>query len=159
MLNLWIIDGFDEEKYVYKPDSYFRTEFKNDWLKNEMSRAIIRDIEKAEVISDRIINSPVFGDITPWELSSGTKLLLILLNDKNTEGYIQNLSMCGDNCAKWIQRISEKKDITARLGHIIDFTDEEYFDMLILNTNIHVYNRKQYVRAYTEAEYGRNTDY
>jgi hypothetical protein len=52
---------------------------------------------------------------------------------------IFNASACGDNCAKWILKIGEKKDITINLRHIMDFGDGE-FDVHILNTGENIHN-------------------
>lgn len=55
-----------------------------------------------------------------------------------------NASACGDNCAKWILRIGEMKDMTINLRHIMDFGEGE-FTMRILNTGEIVHNMKEFV--------------
>lgn len=55
-----------------------------------------------------------------------------------------NASACGDNCAKWILRIGEIKDMTINLRHIMDFGEGE-FAMRILNTGGIVHNMKGFV--------------
>ena len=55
-----------------------------------------------------------------------------------------NASACGNNCAKWILKIAEKKDITVNLRHIMDFGDGE-FDINILNKNQIVHSMRELV--------------
>ena len=44
-----------------------------------------------------------------------------LQNREFDNEHIVNASYCGDNCAQWILRIAEKKDLTIRLGYLMDF--------------------------------------
>ena len=67
---------------------------------------MIRDVNSSTVISAHIIDSPVFGAITPKELSGGIKVLTLMLKDGS---FVYNMSNCGNNCAKWILKIAEKK--------------------------------------------------
>lgn len=55
-----------------------------------------------------------------------------------------NASTCGNNCARWILKLAEKKDLTINLRHLMDFGDGE-FEIRILNTNQVVHNRKELV--------------
>ena len=64
------------------------------------------------------------------KLSGGVKTLILINNDSD---HIFNASACGDNCAKWLLKIGEKKDITIRLGYLMDF-GEGSFDIKVLNT-------------------------
>ena len=60
------------------------------------------------------------------------------------------MSNCGDNCAKWILRIAEKKDLTVYLQHIMHF--EGTFKIQIMNTGKIVCNPAEYVDGLLEAE-------
>lgn len=53
---------------------------------------------------------------------------------------------CGDNCAKWILKIAEEKDLTINLRHIMDFGDEP-FEAKILNTGETVHNMLEFIRV------------
>ena len=55
---------------------------------------------------------------------------------------IFNASNCGDNCAEWLLRIGQKKDVTVNLRHIMDFGDGE-FEILVENTGEIVHNMKE----------------
>ena len=108
---------------------------------------MIQDVDHSTVISAHIIESPVLGAITPRELSGGVKVLILMLKD---DSFIYNMSNCGDNCAKWILRIAEKKDLTVYLQHIMHF--EGTFKIQIMNTGKIVCNLEEYVDGLLEAE-------
>ena len=52
---------------------------------------------------------------------------------------IFNASACGDNCAKWLLKIGETKDITINLRHLMKF-EENSFNIKIVNTNTVAHN-------------------
>ena len=56
-----------------------------------------------------------------------------------------NASACGDNCAKWILKIAETKDLTINLRHIMDF-GEEPFEAVILNTGETVHDMLEFIK-------------
>ena len=66
------------------------------------------------------------------------------------DSFIYNMSNCGDNCAKWILKIAEKKDLTVYLQHIMQF--EGTFTIEIMNTEKIVHNPQEYVEGLLEAE-------
>lgn len=49
------------------------------------------------------------GKIVPTALSGGVKTLILMKNERSC---IFNASTCGDNCAKWILKLSEMDDLT-----------------------------------------------
>ena len=59
---------------------------------------------------------------------------------------IFNASTCGNNCAKWILKIAENKDLTITLHNIMKF-DQEPFAIHILNTDQVVHTFREYVDA------------
>ena len=64
----------------------------------------------------------------------------------NDREHIFNASACGDNCAKWILKIAQDKDILIRLGYLMDF-GEQPFEIEIENLGLKVHNRKELVEA------------
>ena len=78
----------------------------------------------------------------PKELSGGVKTLILMAFDDSNKVF--NASACGDNCAKWIFRIGERKDLTINLRHIMDFGTEQ-FEAIILNTGETVHNMAEFV--------------
>lgn len=126
---------------IYNPSVYFKNTFEESWMVDDLTKAMIKDIDKSEVIGPRIIDSPVLGGITPRELSGGVKTLILIshIPDK-----IFNASACGDNCAKWLLKFGENKDVTINLRHLMDF-GQGSFSVRILNTNQIVHNMKDLV--------------
>lgn len=92
---------------------------------------MIADVDKSEVVSGNLIQSPVLGPISPVMLSGGVKTLIMAAHD-NTRMY--NLTSCGDNCAKWALELAKDKDIIMRLGHHMQFEDCGLFQIEVLNT-------------------------
>ncbi|ETP71270.1 hypothetical protein UYO_2780 [Lachnospiraceae bacterium JC7] len=97
---------------------------------------MIKDIDKSDVIGPKSIDSPFLGSIPVERLSGGVKTLILMNNDSE---HIFNASACGDNCAKWILKIAEKKDLIIRLGYLMDFGKDE-FDIEIVNIGKTVHN-------------------
>ncbi|MGX8704452.1 MAG: DUF4869 domain-containing protein [bacterium] len=58
-------------------------------METDLAKAIIRDVDRSEVLSGECINSPVFGQIPPERLSGGTKTLLLVFNEP--EGNTENI--------------------------------------------------------------------
>lgn len=138
MLN--IIFG-DYAGVVTNPAIYFKNTYEDEWITDELSRKMIRAVDNSTVISERVIESPVLGAITPKELSGGVKTLILINNCPNK---IFNASACGDNCAKWLLEIGKEKDITVNLRHIMDF-GEGSFDIHIQNTDQVVHSMKELI--------------
>ena len=141
MLNVYL-GKMDEA--VYYPPVYFDNRYEDEWIIDKRSIEIIRDVDKSDVVSAHLIESPVLGPISPKELSGGVKTILLMLFDDT--GRIFNASACGDNCAKWILKIAESKDLTINLRHIMEFGDDE-FEMKILNTGEVVHNMLEFVNV------------
>lgn len=144
MLKIWYYGGTE---YLQDAPSYFDNVYEDDWIEDEFVKEMIADVDKSTVISARIIDSPILGAITPKELSGGVKVLILMLKD---DSFIYNMSNCGDNCAKWILKIAQEKDLTVYLQHIMRFEGE--FEIQIMNTGKIVHNRAEYVLGLLEAE-------
>ena len=144
VLNIYLGDMKDA---IYHPPTYFDNQYEDEWLTDKTAIQMIRDVDHSEVISARLIDSPVLGPISPKELSGGVKVLILMLKD---DSFIYNMSNCGDNCAKWILKIAEKKDLTVYLQHIMRFEGE--FKIQIMNTGKIVCNPAEYVEGLLEAE-------
>ncbi len=130
----------DLENAVYHPPTYFDNRYEDEWITDPLSVEMIRDVDQSEVINERIIDSPVLGAIAVKEISGGVKTLILLAHD-NT-GRIFNASACGDNCAKWILKIAEQKNLTINLHHLMDF-GEEPFIIRVLNTGEEVSSMRE----------------
>lgn len=127
--------------------SYFDNVYEDEWIEDEFVKEMIQDVDHSKVISAHIIESPVFGAITPKDLSGGVKVLILMLKD---DSFIYNMTNCGNNCAKWVLKIAEKKDLTVYLRYMMRFEGE--FEIKIMNTEKIVHNPKEYVEGLLEAE-------
>ena len=138
MLNIYF---GDMPEAIYDTSTYFRHAYKNKWITDPMSVEMIRDVDRSEVVGDNLIQSPVLGPISPAELSGGVKTLILIHKD---QGKIFNASKCGDNCAKWLLKMAEKKKKVINLRHIMNFGNGEFKIRVINNGKIAV-NMKELV--------------
>lgn len=116
---------------IYNTATYFRNTYQDSWLEDEFAQRMIKSVDKAKVLGNRLIDSKVLGLIPPTELSGGVKTLLLVYNQPDK---VFNASTCGDNCAYWLLRIGSKKDVTINLRHIMDFGNGR-FSIRVLNSN------------------------
>lgn len=131
------------EGEIYNPPLYFKNQYEDEWITDELSKKMIKDIDKSQVIGPHLIDSPVLGAIPPETLSGGVKTLILMAFDDT--GNIFNGTACGDNCAKWILKIAEQKDLTITLHNIMDFGNGP-FQIKILNNDQIVSEPLEYVR-------------
>ena len=131
----------DMDNIIYNTSVYFRNTMRGEWLEDPFVIDMIRDVDKSEVLGNGAIKSPVLGIIAPNTLSGGVKTLILIyeMPDK-----IFNASNCGDNCAKWLLKMGEMKDITVNLRHLMDFGDAEY-QIKVLNEDTIAHNRRELV--------------
>lgn len=121
-------------------DVYFEYEYDDSWFSDPEVVSMIKEIDNSDVIGGKAIESPYLGVISPRELSSGVKAL-ILLKFKPEEEYYG--TAMGNNCAKWILRFAEKQDITLAFVHVMNFP--EPFELTILETGEKITNMNDYV--------------
>lgn len=131
------------ENSVYHPPTYFDNQYEDGWITDPLTVAMIKDIDKSEVVGVHLIQSPVLGPISIKEISGGVKTLILMAFDKS--GKIFNASSCGDNCAKWIVKLGERKDLTINLHHVMDFSSVPVFEALMLNTGVIVHGYVEYL--------------
>ncbi len=135
MLKIYYGD-LESDNYIFNPDVFFNNSYEDEWITDPLSVEMIKDVDKSDVIGPKVIDSPFLGSIPVERLSGGVKTLILM--NKDTE-HIFNASACGDNCAKWILNIGKKKDLTIRLGYLMNFGNED-FDIEILNLGKTVHN-------------------
>ena len=75
-------------------------------------------------------------------MSAGVKTLLLMAFDES--GRLFNATACGDNCAKWILKIAEVKDLTICLHHSMNFGSGPY-EIKILNNDCIVHNQEEWL--------------
>lgn len=131
----------DMPEAIYNTAVYFKNVYEEEWITEPLAEAMIFDIDQSTVLAGAIIDSPVLGKISPLSLSGGVKTLILIANEPDT---VFNASTCGDNCAYWILKLAEKREVTINLRHLMDFGDGE-FEIRILNTGQVVHNMKELV--------------
>ena len=141
MLNIFF--GDMEKPAAYGP-SWFKYSYDPVWFEDLFVQRMIRDIDKSEFLSGRIIDSPFLGHIPPEKLSGGVQTLIMIYEKPEI---IFDATSCGPNCAEYLLEIGEKKDITVNLNYLMPFKNLEPFEIRILNAGIVVHSSKEYVRA------------
>jgi hypothetical protein len=127
MLNIYF---GDLPEAIYNTNVYFNNTYKDSWITTPLTREMIKAVDKSEVIDEKTIFSPVFGNMSPKKLSGGVKTLILIAYDKTK---IFNASTCGDNCAEWILKMAENRKVEINLRHLMDFGNGE-FKIKVLNT-------------------------
>ena len=140
MLNIFF---GDMPESIYNTSVYFNNQYEEEWITDKLSVEMIKSIDRSEVLGANAIKSPVLGIIPTTSLSGGVKTLILIANDKK---HIFNASTCGDNCAKWILKLAEDRDITINLRHIMDFGKKK-FKINVLNTNETVTNMEELLHS------------
>ena len=139
---LKIIFG-DVENAVYHPPTYFDNRYEDGWITDPSTVAMIKDIDKSDVIGTHLIQSPVLGPIATKEISGGVKTLILMAFDRS--GKIFNASACGDNCVPWIVELGRREDLTINLHHVMDFSSVPVFEAVMLNTGAVVHSYGEYL--------------
>lgn len=152
MLYITIVNNHDNKDEIWDIDAYFDTTYEPEWIDNDYSKFIIEKVDKSEVVAPRIIDSPYLGYVDPTHLSGGTKLILCLAFAE-TNGKKFNITRAGDNCMRWIQAISQVKDLYVYMSNLPEFYDDAYFDMLITNINKHCVCYSDVLDAWGEVTY------
>ncbi len=127
---------------IFNTAVYFKNTYDDSWITDEFTKEMILDVDKSTVLGNAVIDSPVLGKISPLALSGGVKTLILIKNEPNK---VFNASTCGDNCAKWLLKMSEDKEVTINLRHLMDF-GENNFRIKVLNTNQTANNMEELVR-------------
>lgn len=126
----------DMDNVIYNTSVYFKNVFRQEWMESPEVIDMIRDVDSSEVLGNGAIKSPVLGIIAPYSLSGGVKTLILI--DKVPDK-IFNASNCGDNCAPWLLKLAQDRDIIVNLRHYMHFGKGE-FEIRILNNNVIVHN-------------------
>ena len=139
MLNIYF---GDMQKVIYNTEIYFKNQYKDKWLLDPLAAEMIRDVDSSTVISGKAIDSPYLGIISPVGLSGGVKTLILIHNEPKK---VFNASTCGDNCAKWLLKLAEERDITVNLNHIMNFGKN--FKVYVINEKKEIDNMADMVRT------------
>lgn len=139
-----------EKNYVRSVDGFFRDLFNQDWLVDVFVKDMVASIDKTRVVKDYALESPIFGMISPFMLSSGLKCLLCMYNADNK--YLYRGSIMGDNCYTWLFDISTIRDVHLYLDYCPDFPEDYNVTATFVDTGVVVKNRREFVNEYFKLE-------
>lgn len=140
------LEGEDEGKkmpLIQRVDNYFNTMYNPEWLKDDFAKQAILGIDKSEVLAPYCIQSPVLGQIPPRMLSTGVKAVILMRNIPEHRIWA---TCAGDNCAKWILKAAEDRDVHIYLAHCMKFREREcgLFTAHIENTDTIIHGEEEY---------------
>ncbi|SFO07105.1 protein of unknown function [Pseudobutyrivibrio sp. UC1225] len=138
MLKIYFGD-YTGKNYINNPDLFFDNTYSDEWLESDLAKEIVKDIDKSELVGPNLVVSPFLGSISINRISGGAKTLIQIAFD---DEHVYNASACGDNCAEWLLKIGNSKDVLVRLGHMMHFPCEK-FDIKIENTSEIVHSPKE----------------
>jgi hypothetical protein len=145
---LTVFFGFRNDA-VIKPDDFFNVLCEPDWLEDPLVRQMVLDIDKTEIISANLAISPVFGPISPKQLSGGVKALILMYK---YPGYICNGYSMGNNCYDWVVKISHVCDcyVTIETTVLIGnrSIDQSPFDAFVENNGHKINTIAEYYAEY-----------
>lgn len=136
----------DMENVIFNTSVYFKNVYQDQWITMPLAIEMIADVDHSKVIAGGVIDSPILGKIPPTGLSGGVKTLILI---DNKPEQIFNATNCGDNCAKWLLKLAEDRDITINLRYLMDFGKEK-FDICILNWGRIVHSMEELLIAAIE---------
>ncbi len=137
---LYIYFGYDEEA-ILSIDTYFNNVYDEEWFEDAFVREMVEDVDGVRVLDKLCIESPVLGQIPPERISGGAKALVLMYM---LDGFYVDLIVCGHNCEKWIQAISQKKDIKASLSGFDLSFEKENIVAKCLNDNTMIYGYEEW---------------
>ena len=129
------------------PSEYFdlMIEPDDEIFSNSFIKDIIYSIDSVRVNSALDMYNEKFRVACNYTtISTGSKnTILAYLTDEVIDG-----DKLGDNCAPWILKIAEDKDVTITLEHLLKFP--ENIHALILNDNTEVNSFDEYLFSYID---------
>lgn len=135
----------DLPNMIKHPNAYFNGHFDISWMQGEQVQKMLKDVDDVTILSDDVYHSDILGNIDHSHLSGGVKAcILMLVQDRPVYG-----TACGDNCAKSIFEIGQKKELVICLSHFMRFP-ADCFPIVVDNTGKTVNCHEELVRVYAE---------
>lgn len=125
------------EDCCYYIDAEFEEIIDYDWFNDPFIQEILADIDHCKIEAMRCVDLdnpeikfPIDG------LSTGSKGLILLAKDSYDSIKIWGTAF-GDNCAKWILKIAEYRNITLELEHDMNFPSENFSAFSVLQDRMY----------------------
>lgn len=135
---------FGEKENVMHGPTWFKFNYNPEWFKDDLVQKMIEDVDKSKVMGGELIQSEVLGPIPPERLSGGVQTLISAYGRPDL---VFNATSCGENCARWLLKIGELKDITVNLKYFMSFEGLEPFEIKIINNDTIVKNMDEYTNT------------
>lgn len=132
-------------KELFNPDDYFNDElYSNPHLvDDDFAREVLMDVEGTKVIGNYVIDTEYLGVQPSQKICGGVKAILLM---KNCPEVVVDATNCGDNCAKWIQKLGREQDVTITMYVCMEFKDP--FEAVCLNSGKKLNSFEEYEDAY-----------
>ena len=130
----------EPENLIHDVDDFFNYNYEDAWFEDPIVKQMVLDIDKTEVISANCAVSPILGSIPITKISGGVKALILMYKRPDLVIWA---TACGDNCAEWIIRLSEKQDVRIMLEHTMLFPRD--FEAICIDNNRHITNIHEYI--------------
>ena len=118
VLNMLYIGFKKTKKTISDIDAYWEYNYEEEWFKDDFIKKMVKSVDKSKLLNSGIVKSPALGIIPHSQLSRGVRALILLYKEPDIEIWA---STCGDNCAEWILKIGEMRDIHIVLEHVMHF--------------------------------------
>ena len=136
---LKIYYGDMHETAAYGP-SWFKFGYEPEWFEDPFVQQMIREVDASVYRAGLVIESPVLGQIPPEKLSGGLQTLIAIYKNPDK---IFDATSCGPNCAKWLQEIGRRMDVTVNLHYFMPM-QEEPLNIYIVNAEKTVQNIREF---------------
>lgn len=135
---LKIICGRLPKNVLNSANHIFNTDFESDWFNDPLVEEMVLDVDLTKHFKDQVFESPVLGFILPERLSGGVKGLILILKSERAKKFSAYRScIFGDNCVKWIAKLSFITDFSIYMSHYLDFNfGGDFSDTEFQNTPI-----------------------
>jgi hypothetical protein len=131
------------------PDDTFDFSYSSEWWEDPLVLEMIKDVDKTEIVSDRLAQSEALGAMRPLDISGGVKTLIMMLKDPE---YIADGCSLGRNCFPWVVKLSHISDcfitisIGVRMGETID--DPTPLDAYVVNYDLRISTVAEFYEQY-----------
>ena len=129
VINMLKIHFGELDSAEYGP-SWFKYNYKPEWLKDELVQKMIKDVDNSTYVDGLVIDSPILGPIPPERLSGGVMTLIMIYEKPEL---VFDATSCGQNCAKWLLEIGKLKDVTVNLEYMMTFEKYAPFEIYVVN--------------------------
>jgi hypothetical protein len=129
----------------------FQIVYQEDWFEDELVKEIVLDLDKSIVINHELTRDYLGDLMNTLEISGSAKCLIMMYKIPNL---LITGNHLGDNCAKWIIKLSQMQDCYMTLGYDLAFHDDincrEKFVCTIMNNGFVTKTFSDYFDAYCQ---------